>query len=64
MASCYGYIYIYITPPVQVAEGHAGGAGASIDRRKLERDAATTCNLHMGTNMIHSCALVEFACLQ
>ena len=35
------------------------GQGTSIHRRKLEQDAATTCNLHMGTYMNRSCAHVQ-----
>ena len=30
------------------------GEGASIDQRKLRWNAATTCNLHMGTTVMHS----------
>ena len=37
--------------------------GTSIHWRKLERDAAATCNLHMGTYMHHSCAHVQVALL-
>ena len=37
----------------------SGGPGTSIHRRKLERDAATTCNLQMGTYMHRICAHVQ-----
>ena len=38
------------------------GPGTSIHRRKLERDAATKSNFHMGTYMHRSCAHVQVAC--
>ena len=38
----------------------SGGLGTSIHRRKLERDAVTTCNLHIDLNC--SCTHVQVAC--
>ena len=38
------------------------GPGTSIHQRKLEQDAATTCNLHMGTTMMHAHVQVTCCC--
>ena len=41
----------------------SGIEAAELRQEKLEQEAATTCNLHMGTYMLRSCAHVQVVLL-